>query len=118
MSCLSIVSNHTLWRLNKGLLSCQVKIKSESSGFPITALREINVLLSLQHENIISVKEMVVGSDHEQVTCLQLRKSADSVLDFPLKVYMVMEYMEHDIKMLMDKRMTTPFTQSEVWTIT
>ena len=50
-----------------GVTSLQVKNKSDSSGFPITALREINVLLSLQHENIISVKEMVVDDDHEEV---------------------------------------------------
>lgn len=48
-------------------------------GFPITALREANVLLSLKHPNIIRVREMVVGGD----------------LD---KVYMVMDYMTRDVK--------------------
>ena len=36
-------------------------------GFPVTALREINVLLSLSHESIVSVKEMVVGSGFDKV---------------------------------------------------
>ena len=31
-----------------------------SEGFPITALRETNILLALNHENIVSVREMVV----------------------------------------------------------
>jgi len=34
-----------------------------AEGFPITALRETNVLLALRHPNIIRVREMVVGGD-------------------------------------------------------
>jgi serine/threonine protein kinase len=48
-------------------------------GFPVAALREINVLLSLSHESIVTVKEMVVG-------------------DGPEQVYMVMDYYEFDLK--------------------
>jgi cell division cycle 2-like protein len=48
-------------------------------GFPVTALREINVLLALQHESIVSVKEMVVGDGVD-------------------KVFMVMEFFEFDLK--------------------
>lgn len=36
-------------------------------GFPITALRETNVLLSLHHPNIVRVLEMVVGSTLDKV---------------------------------------------------
>lgn len=74
------------------------------------------MLLSLQHENIISVKDMVVGRDHEQVIHCKCSTTETSgyVLSYAPQVYMVMEYMEHDIKMLMDTRMTSPFTQSEV----
>lgn len=36
-------------------------------GFPVTALREISVLLSLSHENVVSVREMVVGSSFDKV---------------------------------------------------
>jgi len=63
-------------------------------GFPITAIREINVLLELRHPNIIRVREMVVGSNHR-------------------KVYMVMDYMEHDLKTLMTK-VKHPFSHSEI----
>ncbi|CAM9832437.1 unnamed protein product, partial [Hapterophycus canaliculatus] len=62
----------------------QVKLTRNNGkeGFPITALRETNVLLSLHHPNIVRVLEMVIGS----------------TLD---KVYMVMEYFDHDLKSVM-----------------
>lgn len=73
----------------------KVKMGKLSAEFPITALRETNVLLMLQHENIVRVREMVVGSG----------------LD---KVYMVMDYFEHDVKMLMSAMGPQHFTQAEV----
>ncbi|KAG6733482.1 hypothetical protein I3843_05G104200 [Carya illinoinensis] len=72
----------------------KVKMEKEKEGFPLTSLREINILLSLHHSSIIDVKEVVVGS------------SLDSI-------FMVMEYMEHDLKGLMET-MKQPFSQSEV----
>jgi cell division cycle 2-like protein len=67
---------------------------SPIQGFPVTALREINVLLSLSHPNIINVREMVVGNSMD-------------------KIFMVMDFMEHDLKGLMNA-MKVPFTASEV----
>ncbi|WCJ36226.1 Cyclin-dependent kinase G1 [Euphorbia peplus] len=62
-------------------------------GFPITALREINILLSFHHPSIVDVKEVVMdGLDN---------------------VFMVMEHMEHDLKGLM-QAMKQPFSTSEV----
>ncbi|XP_041014223.1 cyclin-dependent kinase G-2-like isoform X1 [Juglans microcarpa x Juglans regia] len=72
----------------------KVKMEKEKEGFPLTSLREINILLSLHHPSIIDVKEVVMGS------------SLDSI-------FMVMEYMEHDLKGLMET-MKQPFSQSEV----
>lgn len=72
----------------------KVKMEKEREGFPLTSLREINVLLSFHHPSIVDVKEVVVGS------------SLDSI-------FMVMEYMEHDLKGLMET-MKQPFSQSEV----
>ena len=40
---------------------------SANDGFPITALRETNVLLMLRHPNIVGVREMVVGSTLDKV---------------------------------------------------
>ncbi|KAB1207800.1 Cyclin-dependent kinase G-2 [Morella rubra] len=72
----------------------KVKMEKEKEGFPLTSLREINILLSLHHQSIVDVKEVVVGS------------SLDSI-------FMVMEYMEHDLKGLMET-MKQPYSQSEV----
>lgn len=81
----------------------QIKFEDEltKEGFPISALREIGVLLSLSHECIVTVREMVVG-------------------DTPDKVFMVMEYMEMDLQAVMrggpnvTTSSTAPFAQSEV----
>ncbi|KAF1887920.1 hypothetical protein Lal_00023928 [Lupinus albus] len=72
----------------------KVKMEKEREGFPLTSLREINILLSFHHRSIVDVKEVVVGS------------SLDSI-------FMVMEYMEHDLKGLMES-IKQPFSQSEV----
>ncbi|KAE8661729.1 Cyclin-dependent kinase G-2 [Hibiscus syriacus] len=66
---------------------------SEEYGFPVTSLREINILASFHHPSIVKVKEVVVD-DRESV-------------------YMVMEYMEHDLKWLMDS-MKRRFSTSDV----
>ena len=60
----------------------------------MTSLREINVLLSIHHPSIVDVKEVVVGSNLDSI-------------------FMVMEYMEHDLKGLMES-IKQPFSQSEV----
>lgn len=52
-------------------------------GFPVTALREINILLALRHPNIVRVREMVVGS------------SVDLV-------FMVMDFADCDLKQCME----------------
>nr|DAD34305.1 TPA_asm: hypothetical protein HUJ06_004945 [Nelumbo nucifera] len=72
----------------------KVKMEKEREGFPLTSLREINILLSLHHPSIVDVKEVVVGSNLDSI-------------------FMVMEYMEHDLKGLMEA-MKQPFSQSEV----
>jgi len=36
-------------------------MEKEKDGLPISSLREIALLKSLQHENIINVKDVVVG---------------------------------------------------------
>jgi len=75
----------------------KVKMEKEKSGFPLTAIREVNILLSFHHASIVDVSEVVVG------------KSLDSM-------FMVMEFMEHDLKQLMEQ-MKTPFSVAEVKTL-
>nr|CAI5848543.1 unnamed protein product [Callosobruchus analis] len=58
-------------------------MEKEKEGFPITSLREINTLLKGQHPNIVTVREIVVGSNMD-------------------KIFIVMDYVEHDLKSLME----------------
>ena len=39
----------------------KIKMEKEREGFPLTSLREINVLLSFHHPSVVDVKEVVVG---------------------------------------------------------
>ena len=71
----------------------KVKMDKEREGFPVTALREINTLLQLQHKNIVYVSEVVVGRSIDQV-------------------FMVMEYCGRDLNRMMDD-MNRGFTLPE-----
>jgi cell division cycle 2-like len=78
----------------------QVKINAQEvnhHGFPVTAFREINILLALNHPNIVKVHEVVVGSTID-------------------KIYMVMEYCENDLKTAM-KQNKQSFSTAEVFFI-
>lgn len=75
----------------------RLKMEKEKEGFPITSLREINTLLKSQHTNIVTVREIVVGSNMD-------------------KIYIVMDYVEHDMKSLMET-MKEPFMIGEVKTL-
>ncbi|GBM57228.1 Cyclin-dependent kinase 11B [Araneus ventricosus] len=75
----------------------RLKMEKEKEGFPITSLREINTLLKAQHPNIVTVREIVVGSNMD-------------------KIYIVMDYVEHDLKSLMET-MKQPFLVGEVKTL-
>ena len=45
----------------------RLKMEKEKEGFPITSLREINTLLIAQHPNVVTVREIVVGSDMDRI---------------------------------------------------
>ena len=53
-----------------------------TEGFPMTSVREINLLLALSHPNIVAVKEVVAQ-----------RKD----------VYMVMEFVQQDLKLFLEQ---------------
>lgn len=72
-------------RNNEVVAIKKLKLEREKEGFPITALRELSTLISLKHENIVNVKEVVYGSS----------------LD---KIYVVMEYMDHELKSILEDR--------------
>ncbi|XP_011303293.1 cyclin-dependent kinase 11A isoform X2 [Fopius arisanus] len=75
----------------------RLKMEKEKEGFPITSLREINTLLKAQHPNIVTVREIVVGSNMD-------------------KIFIVMDYVEHDLKSLMEtmKQKKQVFIPAEV----
>jgi cell division cycle 2-like protein len=73
----------------------RLKMEKEKEGFPITSLREVDILLKMQHPNIVTVREIVVGNNMD-------------------KIYMAMEYVEHDLKSLMQHGMKKPFMTGEV----
>jgi len=72
----------------------KVKMQKEKEGFPLTSVREIRILMQCKHVNIVTMKEVVVGT------------SVDSI-------FIVMEYVEHDLKGLLED-MNKNFTVSEV----
>ncbi|GAA6015295.1 hypothetical protein JCM11491_001002 [Sporobolomyces phaffii] len=54
----------------------RIRMEAEKDGFPVTAVREIKLLQNLRHPNVVDLTEMLVSKGH---------------------VYMVMEYMDHDL---------------------
>ncbi len=40
----------------------RIRMETEKDGFPVTAMREIKLLQSLRHENIVQLYEMIVSN--------------------------------------------------------
>ncbi|KRY51466.1 Cyclin-dependent kinase 11B, partial [Trichinella britovi] len=115
MGCRSVEEYHCLNRIEEGTYGVvyramekrtgeivalkRLKMEKEREGFPITSLREVNMLMKVgKHPNVVNVLEVVVGSSMD-------------------KIYLVMEYVEHDMKSLMET-MKQPFLVGEVKTLT
>jgi len=92
----------------------KLKLDEEKHGFPITALREINALISCRHDNVVAIREVVVGETLTQyayfvrATYCHQRSIA--------RVFVVMDFIEHDLKSLLTI-MPSPFLQSEIKTL-
>ena len=65
-------------------------------GFPVTALREIQCLKAAKHRHVVDLREIVTGEGSAKQD-----------------VYLVMEFLEHDLKTLQEE-MEEPFLPSEV----
>ncbi|XP_068145645.1 cyclin-dependent kinase 10 [Drosophila tropicalis] len=76
----------------------KVRMDQEKDGLPVSGLREIMILKQCRHENIVQLREVVVG------------KSLDSI-------FLVMDFCEQDLASVLDN-MPQPFTESEVKCIT
>ncbi|KAK9896592.1 Pkinase-domain-containing protein [Cystobasidium minutum MCA 4210] len=69
----------------------RIRMEAEKDGFPVTAIREIKLLQSLDHPNVLKLMEMMVSKGH---------------------VYMVSEYLEHDLTGILNN----PHMQSNKFT--
>ena len=72
----------------------KVRLMEEKNGFPLTSIREIQILRKLNHPNVVTLHEITVG------------RKADAV-------YLVFEYCPHDFAELVD-RMVRPFRPPEI----
>jgi cell division cycle 2-like protein len=71
------------WNTDEFVALKQLKMEKEKEGFPITSLREINMLMKCRrHPNVVGLREIVTDSTGD-------------------KIYMVMEFVEHDLRALM-----------------
>ncbi|EMR71678.1 putative ctd kinase subunit alpha protein [Eutypa lata UCREL1] len=85
----SVIGSGTYGKVFKGLnvytkklvALKKIRMEGERDGFPVTAVREIKLLQSLKHENIVDLREVMV----EKNDC-----------------YMVFEYLAHDLTGLLN----------------
>mmetsp|Transcript_43040 Transcript_43040/g.49904 ORF Transcript_43040/g.49904 Transcript_43040/m.49904 type:complete len:330 (-) Transcript_43040:22-1011(-) len=73
----------------------KIRDETETEGFPITALREISILQSLNHPNIVRLLEVVTAKP------LDAKKKSGST-------YLVFEYMEHELLGFIESVKLTP----------
>lgn len=83
----------------------KVRMDQEKEGFPITAIRELKMLRSLRHENIVRLKEIVTGQNAKSSNAMRNRH----------EIYMVFEYVDNDLTGLLDTP-SVVFTESHVKT--
>lgn len=98
----------------------KVRMDNEKEGFPITAIREIKILKSLDHKNVIRLKEIVTSkvsfvSSYSLVFCTHellrvfIHTGSSDLLQAHASnqnkgsIYMVFEYMDHDLTGLADR---------------
>lgn len=66
----------------------KVRMEHEKDGIPVSSLREIQVLLSCRHENIVHLKEVVVGRSLERYKLqICLNKCYLSIIYLNFSVY-------------------------------
>merc|ERR1719397_296366 len=72
----------------------KMRMEREKDGIPVSGLREISILLGMEHENIVPLREIAVGRSLESM-------------------FLVMDYCEQDLASLLDN-MQSPFSESQV----
>ena len=71
----------------------KVRMDKERDGVPVTALREVRILQSSRHSNIVNLLRVMNGKK-------------------PNAIFLVFEYCEHDLARLLET-MRVPFTEAE-----
>lgn len=75
----------------------KINMERETQGFPVTALREIKILHSLNHKNIVHMREVVTYGGDESHNDSHLVGQGFVVGD----VFMVFEYVEYDLSVIL-----------------
>lgn len=93
-------------------------MEREKDGLPISALREISILLNIRHENIVSLKDVVVGRNLEKWDLIYILHKYPAIsrlliLCVLFSMFLVMEYCEQDLASLLDN-MQSPFTENQI----
>ncbi|VEL31457.1 unnamed protein product, partial [Protopolystoma xenopodis] len=71
----------------------RVLIEQEKEGFPITAIREIRILQSLKHENIVCLREIC----HSAGGCVLLYVLVNEANHWRPQFFLVFEFCDHDL---------------------
>ncbi|CAG5095879.1 Oidioi.mRNA.OKI2018_I69.XSR.g14381.t1.cds [Oikopleura dioica] len=72
----------------------KVRMEKERDGIPVSSIREISLLFSLKHENIVDLRAVAVGQQLESL-------------------FLVMGYCQYDLGSLLD-HMSKPFLEDQV----
>ncbi len=72
----------------------KMRMDREKDGIPVSGLREISILLTCHHENVVRLREVAVGRSLESI-------------------FLVMNYCEQDLASLLDN-MQAPFSEAQV----
>lgn len=105
----------------------KVHLHKSTVGFPATGLREIGILFSLDHPNIVKLKEVVLGRSPGQLSSKHVgstrsaegeqqstRKTSEDEEDASSVItYLVFEFCDHDLASLVDHA-TSSFSRAEI----
>jgi serine/threonine protein kinase len=78
----------------------KINMERETQGFPVTALREIKILASLNHKNVVHLREVVTYGGDESHNEEHLVKQGFNIGD----VFMVFEYVDYDLSGVLKAR--------------
>lgn len=66
----------------------RINTEAEENGFPITAIREVKILKALNHENIVTLKEIVISKGESDMFVLYLT----CVTLFPRRIHLFVHF--------------------------